>query len=147
MARPYKRGMDPLHILFRWLHVVAIIVLVGGAFFMRVVLHPSTRALPDDAARSLRADVIRRWFMVLRACMVVILASGFFNYLVVMRPRHAGQSIYDALIGTKILLALAIFGIAEALVKKDPPRWLTVNLLLAALLIGISSYAKFLPTN
>lgn len=139
--------MDPLFITFRWIHVASIVIMVGGAFFIRFVLLPTAATLPDEPHRLLRAGVMKRWYIVLRACMVLILASGVFNFVAVTRPLHAGgdRGTYDLLVGIKVGLALAIFGIAEALVRKDPTKWLTVNLLIAMVVIAISSTLKFMP--
>jgi uncharacterized membrane protein len=139
--------MNPLQIALRWTHVAAVIVFVGGAFFLRVVFLPLAARLAAEPAQQLRAAVARRWSFVARACMVLIIGSGIYNFVVVGYPRHAGQMSYNALFGLKVALALAAFGIVEGPVRKDPARWLTVNLLLAIALIAISSTLKFLPAN
>jgi len=140
-------------IVMRWVHLGAAIVAVGGVFFLRAILHPVLMRLPDDQRASLRAALIARWKFVVHACVALILASGLYNYLVVLRPRHAGQGEYHMLIGIKILLALVIFFIAEALVgraaafesmRRAAPKWLAGYLLLAALIVAISGYLRFM---
>ena len=66
-------------------------------------------------------------------------------------PGHRGDGLYHALIGTKILLAFAMFFIASALVgtskvfesmRKNRVLWLRLIVLLAFSVIVISGYAK-----
>ena len=144
-------GLDPLVVLFRWVHVGTAIVLVGGSVFMRFVLHPAAKQLPDDAHQTLRAGVLGRWKRFVHAGIVLLLVSGFYNYLVVMAPQHAGDGLYHALLGTKILLALAVFFIASALVGRSPAfeamrqnraKWLGLIVLLATLIVAISGLLK-----
>jgi len=146
--------MDTVNIMLRWTHVAAVIIAVGGSFFLRFILLPVLSGLPDEAQASTRTAVIARWKMVLRLCIVLILGSGLYNYMIVTYPAHRGQATYHMLLGIKIMLALAVFTIAEGLVGKAPPfammranprRWLAINLLLAAAIVAISSYVKFLP--
>ena len=76
---------------------------------------------------------------------------GFYNYLVVALPSHKGDKLYHPLIGTKILLALGMFFIASALVgrsakfegmRRNSKFWQTMILILAAIIVGISGFAK-----
>src|SRR5262249_19151613 len=135
--------MDPMVITFRWFHIVAAIIAIGGAVFLRVALLPGMAALPENDLATLRATGMRRWVLVLPSCILISLFSGLYNYIWVTRPRHAGQPLYDALIGTKIFLAFIVFAIAEGLVGKAPPfefmrrspgLWLSINILLAAVI-------------
>ncbi|MCH7873520.1 MAG: hypothetical protein IID33_17625 [Planctomycetes bacterium] len=58
-------------VLFRWLHVGAAIVTIGGMFFMRAVLMPSAEAalsdedlqwnIPEALARYLSDENFERW--------------------------------------------------------------------------------------
>lgn len=143
--------MDPLALLFRWTHIAAVLVAVGGSFFLRFVLMPSAAALPDEPHQALRAGVLRRWKLVVRPCILLILISGGSNYFFVTRAAHAEQPAYHVLILFKFILALAVFTIAEGLIgrappfeflRRDPSRWLAINLALAAAVVAISGYLK-----
>jgi hypothetical protein len=92
-----------------------------------------------------------KWKMFVHGGIALFLVSGFYNYLVVLAPQHKGDKLYHALMGTKILLALVIFFLSSALVgrskafagmRANPKLWQTVILALAAVVIGISGYAK-----
>jgi uncharacterized membrane protein len=148
-----ESSMDgfPADVLSRWIHVGTAIVLVGGTCFMRFVLLPSARAtLSDEAHASLREAVRNRWKRFVHLGIALLLISGFYNYIKAM-PGHKGVPLYHALIGTKILLALAVFFLGSALVGRSPafakmreyPRpWLMLILLLSAAIVGISGYCK-----
>ena len=66
-------------------------------------------------------------------------------------PKHQGDTLYHALLGTKMLLALVVFFIASALVgrsekmepiRKQKDKWIKVLILLAAIIVAISGFVK-----
>lgn len=145
-------------IVSRWLHLTAVIVAVGGTVFLRLVLHPTVRAaLPDDAAQALREKLIRRWARFVHTAILVIILSGIYN-LIVQIPRHkaggGGMPLYHVLLGPKLLLALILFFIAIALtgrsqtfegMRKQRPRWMAINIAIAAVIVLISNILKNIP--
>jgi uncharacterized membrane protein len=143
--------MDAISILSRWIHIGTAIVLVGGTVFLRFVLAPVAAQLSDAEHQKLREGVLSRWKKFVHGGIVLFIVSGFYNYLVVQAPHHRGDGKYHALIGTKILIAFGIFFIASALagrskafdgMRKNAKFWQLVIVLLAALIVGISGYAK-----
>ena len=143
--------MDVISILSRWTHIGTAIVLVGGTCFLRFVLGPAAAQLPDAEHAKLKELVMKTWKKFVHIGIVLFLASGFYNYLVVQAPNHKGDKLYHALMGTKILLALAIFFFASALVgrskafegmRKNAKLWQTILVILAAVVVGISGYLK-----
>ena len=143
--------MDWLAIISRWTHVGTAIVLVGGTFFLRFVLAPVAARLPDSEQANLKSLVMATWKKFIHAGIVLFLVSGFYNYLAVAAPLHKGDKLYHPLIGTKILLALVMFFIASALVGKSQAFagmrrsanfWQSAILVLAAIIVGISGFAK-----
>jgi len=141
----------PIDVLSRWVHVGTAITLVGGSLFLRFVLLPAaTSTLTEEEHDRLRASVIARWKRFVHGGIALFLLSGFYNYFRAM-PLHKGDKLYHPLIGTKILLALAVFFIASALVGRSPtfaawrakPRpWLMTLIVLSAVIVGISGYCK-----
>lgn len=139
-----------LSVLSRWTHVGTAIVILGGSVFLRFVLSPAASQLPDAEHQALRQNVMARWKRFVHVGIALFLISGFYNYIQAM-PNHKGDGLYHALIGTKILLALVVFTLASGLVgrsalfaslRNNPARWLGVIILLAAIIVGISGYAK-----
>ncbi|MCI0460811.1 MAG: hypothetical protein L0Z62_28010 [Gemmataceae bacterium] len=138
-------------LLFRWLHVGTAIVLLGGSVFLRFVLLPAAEKLSAEAHEALRGHLLATWKIFVHAGVLLLLLSGLYNYLVVMLPLHRGDSLYHALMGTKILLALVVFFLAEALVgraaafenlRQKRRLWLGVIVLLAALIVALSGFLK-----
>lgn len=142
--------MEFADILSRWAHVGTAIVLLGGAVFSRFVLLPSAVELSEPEHEKLRAGVLGRWKWFVHIGIALLLASGIYNFVNGFEG-HKGQKLWHSLIGTKILLAIGIFYLAEALVgrssaavamRKNAKLWLGVIVLLGAIIVAISGYAK-----
>lgn len=137
----------------RVLHVATAIVLVGGTFFVRFVLLPAAVAnLPDDMHAKLRGAITATWKKIVHLGIALFIITGGINYYrVIAAGSHKDDKLYSALLGIKIILALAVFFIASALVgrsaafegmRRNPRRWLMVNLLLAGIIVAISGFLK-----
>lgn len=134
-------------VLLRWIHVGTAIVLLGGSVFMRFMLMPAAEQLPDDQHQALRQRVMGRWKKVVMGGIALLLVSGFYNYLT---SSKAG-GLYHGLMGTKILLAFAVFFLASALtgrsvglepIRRNSKRWLGVLILLASFVVAIGGVLK-----
>jgi len=137
-------------VVSRVLHVTTAILLLGGSLFSLLVLQPVVRSQAAPIP-SLFADEIRgRWKRWVHVGIAVFLATGFYNYFRAM-PLHKGDGLYHALIGTKILIALAVFFLASVLVgrsqKFEPWRqsatWpLKLLCILGIAIVVISGFVK-----
>lgn len=139
-----------IDVLSRIVHVGTAITLVGGSVFTVWVLLPSAKQLSDDAHTTLRTAVMGRWKYFVHVGIVLFLVSGLYNFVRAL-PDHDNDSLYHALMGTKILIALVVFFLAAALVGKSPKlepirqqraKWLKVLVLLAAVIVAISGFVK-----
>lgn len=144
-------GQMIVDVISRWAHVGAAIVLVGGAVFTRYVLLAAAGKLDQSSHDTLREAVRNSWKKFVMIGIGLLLISGFYNYLVVARPKHSGDGLYHALMGVKMLLALAAFFLASALtgrsaalepIRRNSARWLSVLILLSALVVGIGGFLK-----
>jgi uncharacterized membrane protein len=142
--------MQWIDIISRIVHVGTAITLVGGSVFMLLVLMPATRELADESSEQLSSAVIGRWRKFVHIGVTLFLVSGIYNYARGF-ANHEGQSLYHALIGTKMLLAIGVFFLAAALVGRSPAlegfrsqrgKWLKVLVCLAAVIVGISGFVK-----
>ena len=140
-----------LPLISRVVHVATAIVLVGGSVFMRFALMPAAEELGQADHDGPRERVLGRWRRFVHGGMALLLVSGLYNYLVVMRPAHQGDGPYHMLVGIKMLLALVLFFLASALVgrsqalkglREKAHRTLVVMIALAALIVAISGYLK-----
>ncbi|NQV23909.1 MAG: hypothetical protein HQ518_06020 [Rhodopirellula sp.] len=134
----------------RVVHVGTAITLVGGSVFMAFALLPASAELSDEEHDKLRVGVLGRWKKFVGPGIGLFILSGFYNFAR-LAPLHKGDSLYHALVGTKILLAFAVFFIASALVGKSKAfdklrqnraKWLKILILLAAIIVGISGFVK-----
>ena len=142
-----QSGLD---VVFRWVHVWATVVLVGGSVFIRFVLMPAASKLPDAEHDALRERLMSGWKKMIHAGIGLLLVSGFYNFARTSSGYELDKS-YHALIGIKMLLAFAVFFIASALagrsaafapIRNNAKKWLAINILLAAVIVGIGSYLK-----
>ena len=140
----------PLEVLARFIHVAVAIVLVGGTVFMRFVLMPAAKELPEAEHDQLRQRLMARWKRVVHGGIALLLLSGLFNYMQQI-PKHKGDGLYHALLGTKMLLAMGVFFIASALVgrsatfekmRQNRAKWMGMIVLLAAVIVAISGFVK-----
>lgn len=136
--------------LAQWLHLGAAVVAVGGVLYVRAVLGPSLRVLPaEERAQVLRAAG-RRFHPILWGAIAVLLVTGLYN-VVVAADAQAANPIYWRLLGIKILLAVALFGLALAVtlpvtafawLARRRPEVLLVNLVLAAAILYLSALLR-----
>ncbi|MCA9055529.1 MAG: hypothetical protein KDA75_16925 [Planctomycetaceae bacterium] len=143
--------MIVLDVAFRLIHVVTAIVLLGGSIYLRFVLIPSAAELPDAEHDALRGRLRARWKKVVMIGILLLLVSGFYNYLQVAAPAHKGQGKYHMLMGIKILLAMGVFFLASVLtgrsakfeaMRRSPAKWLTLLIALALMVVGLGSVLK-----
>ena len=136
--------------LSRWAHVGTAIVLVGGSVFMRFALLPAASKLSDEEHDKLRDGIMSVWRKFIHIGILLFIISGFYNFSR-MVPNHKGDSLYHALVGTKILLAFVVFFLASALagrsktfegMRQNRKKWLSILILLAAVIVGISGFVK-----
>ena len=152
-------GVDLLGLLFRWLHILAAITAVGGTIFARFVVLPSQGVLSNADRNALHTQMRSRWAKIVMASIAFLLASGIYNFLMIVH--NYGLSLrelrwYHPLFGIKFLLALAVFTIASLLagrtplatrMRMDARRWMSVNILLAVLIVCISGILRTARTR
>jgi hypothetical protein len=118
---------------------------------MRFVLMPAAAALPEAEHDALRGRIMGRWKKFVMIGIALFVVSGLYNYLVVAAPKHPNDGLYHGLMGTKILLAVAVFFLASALtgrskglegIRRDARKWLAVTILLAAIVSAIGGFLK-----
>ncbi len=141
----------PVNILLlvsRWFHIAAVIMAIGGAAFTRLAFIPGVRdSLNGDTADKVRTAVAKRWTMVVHASIGLLLLTGFFNFYTLAIRTGIEPMPYHAIFGLKLISALGVFFIAEALVgrsvafegmRRRNALWLSVLLCLAAVIILLS---------
>lgn len=145
---------DVVMFVSRWLHILAAVTAGGGAIFMKLALHPASQTLAEGERQTLREAVRARWSKVVMISIAVLLATGLFNFIQIVKLYDLKGTPYHALFGTKFILAMAVFALASILVgrsalavklRSDMGKWLTVLVTLLVVVIGLSSGLKNLP--
>lgn len=136
----------------RWIHLLSVIVAVGGTFFMRLVLAPSAKSSLDEAThKRLLTAVISRWRLVVHSCVGLLLLTGTYNMIIAIRT--GVSPAYHSLLGVKLILALAIFFFAIMLtssrelewVNRRRGTWLALVIAMGIGVVMISGILKNMP--
>lgn len=140
--------VDFVVLISRWLHIMAVVVAIGGAAYARIAVGPAmAKALEPEARAKLRESLRARWAKVVHICIFLLLVTGFANFFFLAIKPKVEAMPYHALFGPKLLLALVIFFIATALAGRAPglekmreasSKWLSALLLLAVIVIFLS---------
>lgn len=139
-----------LDVLSRVVHVATAITLVGGSIFMAIAMIPSLEVIPNEQRAAFVSAVRDRWKRYVHGGIGLFLLSGFYNYFRAI-PKHQGDGLYHALLGTKMLLAFVIFFLASVMVgrsakfeswRQNPSKVLRVMIILAVLIVAMSGFLK-----
>ncbi|MEK6674231.1 MAG: hypothetical protein AABZ47_01095 [Planctomycetota bacterium] len=141
-------GIDPIVLVLRWIHLASAIVAIGGAAFSLFVLIPGVKKTLDESTHQrLREAVRARWAPIVHPCIALLLLTGFINFFLLVIFPKVPAIPYHAVFGPKLLLALFIFFVAEALVGRAPgfakmrearEKWLKILLVAAAVVVLLS---------
>jgi hypothetical protein len=106
----------------RWLHLVSVIVLLGGVLYARVVV----------------GDMVSSFKPIAYAAIGGILISGLYSFLTkASYPPH-----YQMWFGIKVLLAFHVF--AVVILYKGKRRLLTGAIITGALIVAIAGYLRWI---
>jgi uncharacterized membrane protein len=140
--------MEVLIVLSRWFHIMSAVLVIGGTFFMRVIL-PLGLAQADPASREAVFLRCRRVFkMLVHTCILFLLLSGAFNTWRACDDYKLNRPLMPGLWGTHFFLGLTAMVIALILLApKQPPKWhktgAAINLVILFLAVAIASTLKY----
>jgi hypothetical protein len=140
--------MEVLIVLSRWVHVMSAVLVIGGTFFMRVIL-PAGLAQADAASREAVFLRCRRIFkMLVHTCILFLLLSGAFNTWRAWGDYRLNRPLMHGLWGPHLFLGLSAMTIALLLLgPKQPPKWhkkgAMINLVILFLAVAVASTLKF----
>ena len=137
-----------LDVLFRYIHVVAACLAVGGAFFIRFILPRGTRDLDAEGKEFVFLRSRRAFKLVVHCAIAALVVSGTYNAIRVWPQYGVNHWVLHPLWGAHFLLALTIFGISIYLLKGvEPPRkhrgLMKLNVVLMLVAILAASTLKF----
>jgi uncharacterized membrane protein len=141
--------MNPLLIvILRWLHIIPAAIAIGGLIFMRFVLPPAIRPLPDDQSREVFLRARRIFKIMIHASILLLIISGVINSIRFYPQYVQHRPLAIALWHTHMFLAVVVFVISFwSLAGKAPPAShraaAMVNVILLLLLVAISSSLQY----
>jgi len=137
-----------LNIVLRIVHVGSAIALLGGAVFFLVVMLPALRLLDEGLRGSILQLARKRFYRITHPALVLLWITGLYNYTANMKLYNEAPKAIHGILGTKILLALAItiivFAQSFGILKGCPSRWAKVNVTLGILIIILAAVARSL---
>jgi hypothetical protein len=126
--------MDPtlaaiLGVFFRWLHIMSVVVLIGGILY--------ARSIGGKLAPSFRTTIY--------GGIVALLISGLYNFLT--KPSYPPH--YHMWFGIKMLLVLHVFAVSilltvPAATEEKQRRRMTGIAISATVIIAISAYLRWI---
>ena len=154
--------MTFLPALIQWIHVGSVVLLIGGFFFLRVILLPSAKVLPENQRSKLVDAAFRRFRVVVWSALLTILFSGVYNFIAFLRstgsfsqdfPKGPVQdlSTYILVLGIKIFIVFIIFTFGVLLtfpypvfapIQRRPAPWLNLTLILGLIVIFLSAFLR-----
>ncbi len=151
---PHLDSMYWIMLLSRVLHILGAIVLVGGLFYVRMIISPVD--VPPGASSVDRLFGGRRaaWAKWVGIATALLLITGIWNYLQIINQHERMPPGYHAVAGIKILAAFALFLLAALLAGRTPAaeairqnwrRWLSVCLLLGITAVVLGSVLRSFP--
>ncbi len=144
---------DYLALVFRWLHIIPALVMVGGIIFMRCCLVSSN---PDQASFfDSQEQVQKNWARLVMASTLLLLISGLYNSAMKAMGYELSMT-YNVLLLIKIVLALVVFYLLAVLsgrserakrFRRNETHWLNVLVVLMLLIVLIGGYMKIGSTD
>jgi uncharacterized membrane protein len=137
--------------IFRYFHLMAAIIGIGGTFMLRYVVLPSLESQDEEVRQRFHGKARRKLGWIIPGALGVLLISGIVNLLRAFTV--APPLPYHIIFGIKFLLVLPLFTIAVMLVLPgNPPNrfqrnrrlWLSFNAHLGFLIVALSVALRFL---
>lgn len=145
-----------LNVLMRWLHVTSAVTAIGGLLAMRFAVIPALTGRADGA--EVYTAIQRGFKKVMHSALGLALLTGFYNYGVVavgslrkIKETHTDLGLlgsYHAVMGLKMLLSFALFGLAMGLLKPSDalpetrkPAF-TTNLVVGLIILALAAYLR-----
>ena len=145
--------MTTLASIVAWVHIVTVVVAIGGAAFMLLVLRPlAMRTLEPPVMGQLMGAVMARFRWVQWGAITIFVVTGVW-----MAVQFRGITSFDALFNNdfgralfiKSMLALVLFANALAVTlplsrlawfRRRQPTIIAINLALAAIIVLLASF-------
>ncbi len=138
-------------LVFRWAHVLAGSILVGGTFFLRYALAPTLMSATAEARKAHLEGWRAGWSRLVMVTSGLLLLTGLVNAVKNIINYQYPSVPYHGLVAVKLLLALVIFWISAVLAGRSASAerfreklvfWLNVNVLLSILIVMVGGFMR-----
>jgi len=143
------------NVAFRWIHLTAAVVLVGGVLYARYIQWPAADStLTPPQQQDQQIQINNRWRVAVAVASAFLVASGFYQVMAIALPKAGGLPAYQFLLGGKIVIALVLFFLvgvtagrssALAAMRQRVHLWLSLAGGLGLLILLISAVLRYLP--
>ena len=129
-----------LQVVMRYIHIVSAVAAVGGLLFAAICLTPALRVLEEYFKDSQLSIVRSRFDGMLLIAIVGLVVSGAYNWYMLADQYKAMGPKGNALIGTKVLLAIIMFAVVGArrmgMVNEKAASMIHIHLAAIVILLG-----------
>jgi uncharacterized membrane protein len=138
----------------RILHILGAVILVGGLFYLRVVVTPGLATSSGGTAEQYFGSRRAAWAKWVGIATLLLIATGLWNYMQIIKTHERMASSYHMLAGLKMLAGIALFALAALVAGRTATAetlrqrmryWLSVCLLLGIATIAIGSVLRSYP--
>lgn len=149
---PTLDGAYWIALLSRVLHILSAIVLVGGIAYLQKVVAATVTA-DGDPEQQLYAGRRRAWAKWVGISTALLVVTGVYNLILIIRANSQLPGAYHALFGVKFLLAIVVFFLAALLAGKSAgagrarqhaKKWLTICLAAGLAVAALGSVLRSL---
>ena len=129
----------------RWVHIVSVVMLIGGFVYARFVLSPALATLPGSEREMVGKRSVRSFRPLLFVVLVTALGSGMYNYA----SKTSYPPTYHIWMGIKLLIVLHIYVSAILYATRDSNEAkrnrTALSIAIAGFIaIGIADYLRYL---
>lgn len=137
-----------MQIALRYIHIVSAILAVGGTSFMAWCLLPVAKTMADAARDDLMTRTQQRFIKIVWLSIAGLIITGAINWIAMAGTYKDMGAAGNALIGSKTLLAVIMFGIVFAqnmkMISLKPRAYMIIVVHLAAIVILLASILRTL---
>lgn len=139
-------------IAMRVLHMLGAAIIVGGLIYLCSVATPA--AASADSADAQLGGRRTSWAMLVGIATLLLLGSGLFNYIYLVKTHEKMPTSYHMLFGLKFLAGLVVFFLAALIsgrtnlaqqIRQNIRYWLNVCLVLSLAILILGSVMRTYP--
>lgn len=151
---PKVDGMYSLQLVSRILHILGAIILVGGVFYIRQIISPTSTAPGTAPVDQLFGGPRSAWAKWVGIATALLIFTGFFNYIMMIKQHERLASSYHMIAGMKMIAAFIVFALAALLAGKTSVAeslrqkwrmWLAVCLAISIITVALGSVLRTYP--